>query len=118
VRYVNLNDPRKLKKVLNNVINRWKNEYYSQDGWLYEDCLPPKKDTYNKLKKCLKENPSIEEFVKIIGNTSWTHYSCIECGKDKLIGVIFNTGDDYYGNNFICADCLDKVDKLINIRDE
>jgi superfamily II helicase len=90
---------------LKNVAEKWK-ETYCRSGVWSKIAFGDSHDIYNKLVKCTLEKPTVAKINKIIGNNSWTTKYCCECNKNELVGIIFDTGDDYYGNHFICSDCL------------
>lgn len=57
-----------------------------------------------------------EQCNEIIGNKSWTHFTCDECDKD--VDKLIDFGDNpinYGGNHFsVCIKCLRKAVKTLN----
>ena len=110
MRYYNANNVDELKRIL----KKFKYHYYNQIEkiWVHTTFDPCKR--YHDLMKCIKTNPSAENFANVMGNDSWTNINCEDCGEPSHEGIIFNeSGDDYErGKFFVCKDCMKKAKKI------
>lgn len=91
---------------------RWKASNYSLVTKTWMPMLvngKTREQIYDEL-IALGPNPSANTIDTIIGNTSWTHIKCDNCGEDKEIVIQIGQPKDYESNTVkICVICLDKA---------
>lgn len=82
------------------------------DSWKiqYPTGLYPEKDIITAKLEALK-NPTKKDIDKIIGNTSWTSFTCDECKKEVKALVILGESEDHWLAS-ICKPCLKKAIEL------
>lgn len=86
------------------VAARWKEQYYSlghgaiRKGW----SQPDRETVYCRILKA----KGASEIDEIIGNRSWTSFTCDNCETDNQTrGVIFPTGDPFESST-VCKTCV------------
>lgn len=85
------------------ALGRFERTYTDANGWTHHDPGryngESREEQYNQLSRA--KTP--DEWDYIIGNISWTHIWCSECGEYRDSGVTFGDGRDAVT---ICDDCL------------
>lgn len=87
------------------VASRWLAQYPKSR---YEGT--PKWDVYKKLVD-LGENAKPDTVCNVIGNNSWVGILCYSCAKNVEKAVVLKGCD---GDFFICLDCLNRANAVIN----
>ena len=85
------------------VAERWKKSYLNEHTgiWLYPDHGA-------SFPAIVAANGDKSKIEAVIGNTSWTIFTCDECGTpDLTVGVELNNGDN--STAVICLECLQKA---------
>ena len=85
---------RELKKK--RVSAKYKQQHFKDGVWLYDGVR--RSVNFDKL-VALGNNPNADKIDEIMGNKSWTHELCNECGEYCADAI--RTGD-----TVLCADCL------------
>lgn len=88
--------------VLNMVADRWRNQYYYNNGWKYQG----KDETYWEL-VALGGSPKATDIDRVIGNSSWTSLTCQTCNREVDAVVIVGECEIY-----TCKKCVKKMHKL------
>ncbi len=97
------------KDKIANICQRWKNQYYKNEKWLYDD----KFKILNELSQA--DLLTEEKIYEIIGNKSWTENICEECEKDCDILIQLGEEPDYESATVcVCKDCLNKAIDLFH----
>lgn len=86
---------------------RWKRQYASaeKDLWL----RAANRDS-GEIYNLLMATTDPDEVDRIIGNDSWTHGLCRECGEYRAPFVTF--GEDYDADT-VCAGCIASANRMI-----
>lgn len=99
------------KISIQNVIDRWKNQYFQLGVWRNGD---DKKIIYRQLLQLQKNDPlNLNAIDDIIGNGGWTHNMCSCCNKStRKTLVSFDVNGGEYGYE-LCKKCLKKSLRML-----
>ena len=89
------------KNLVKQVAKNWKKQYFSKGKW-FDPIMGSAEDIYKKLLRASSE----KEVNEIVGNDSWTAYTCDECGEDFKVGVMFGK------KTHICQKCITEAKSL------
>lgn len=100
------------------ISKRWKLQYNRKDGWVITYGKNGPESTKTKYEQILAiENSRVrnklDKIDEVIGNKSWTHHSCSQCGtetRDKLLQLEVGSGE--YIHN-LCLPCVRKMLTLL-----
>lgn len=98
--------PNELAKT---AAQRWRDVYFKRCAWYSLEM----KNTYDRL-VALGPTPMAADVDSIVGNTSWTSYSCNERGCDRVADVEVGQEADYESLTArLCGQCLQKAVRLL-----
>lgn len=102
--------------TVKSVAERWKKQYFRKGIW-YNYYLPSVPEKDRKCRKSVYEKllqaKNLKEVDEIIGNDSWTHTSCHECGaRNRWPKAVFDINGGEY-DHLLCKPCLQKALTLI-----
>lgn len=78
------------------VAERWEKQYLNNGNWMTG------RDKIHA--QIIAAGNDAEKIAEAIGNKSWTHISCAECGESELIGVEFGRYSDETFH--VCLNCI------------
>lgn len=95
-----------------NVARDWYNTYHGgRLGWRYG---PDKEAIYEKL-VALGDDPDPDAVDIAIGNKSWTHCICNECGNSVEYVIQVGQEPDYdSATASICYSCIAKIWRMVS----
>jgi hypothetical protein len=91
------------------VPERWKQQYFLDGRW-GATILGSTEAIYNGLKALDLETATATEVEAIIGNGSWSHQRCNECGEYAVTVVEIGAPEDYESSTaHVCEPCMRKA---------
>ncbi len=89
------------------IAARWRNQYFRMGVWL-DVRGKSSAETYNQL-LALGPSPDLDKIDEIIGNDSWTHFTCEQCSADVRTAIVMAYDYEFDRDIHYCEDCINKA---------
>lgn len=105
------------RDLIRGVAKRWRDTYAPFEQWDMRPTMfgpvPDKRAISIKLDKLDKETATAADVAAIIGNESWTHLTCDECGKDADAVLTVGQEPDYESHTAsLCRSCVERASSI------